>query len=116
MTDQPSLFEPARPHARRTDPVTSDRAVKAIAQDGTLASLIWLHAQCCREADVLMNDSELTEWMERATCQRQQRNVVARARGLMEDGGLLRQAGVHAYQGRDLMHYEIDPANPKENP
>lgn len=113
---QASLFEQNRAHARRTDPVTSDRAVKAIAKDGSLASLIWLHARACRQGGVLMNDTELTEWIERATCERQQRNVIARARGLMEDGGLLRQAGVFSYQGRDLMHYEIDPANTKENP
>lgn len=114
---QASLFQADRPHARRTDPVTSDRAVKAIARDGTLMALIWLHAQACRHDNVLMNDTELWEWIERATTpQRQQRNVIARARGLMEDAGLLRQAGVFNYNGRDLMHYEIDPTNPKENP
>jgi len=113
---QASLFEPARAHARRGDPRTSDATVKSIAKEGTYASLIWVHAQACRQAGVLMNDTELTDWLERAVSKRLQRNVVARARGLMEDAGLLCQAGVFVYQGRELMHYEIDPTNPKENP
>lgn len=114
MSEQPNLFDADRPHARRTDPVTSDRTVKSIAKDGTLAYYVWTYAFLKRAQEEPFNDTELTEWIERATCKRQQRNVIARARGLMEDAGLLRQVGIFYHQGRELMHYAIDPNNPKE--
>jgi len=115
MTEQPTLpFEPARVHARKGDPYTSDQALKAIAKDNTLMHWIWVMADAFRQGNVPFNDTELTILIESATGKRQQRNVIARARGLMEDAGLLRQAGVFVYQGRELMHYEIHPDNPKE--
>lgn len=109
-------FEASRAHARRSDPVTSDRAVKSITKDGTLNNRIWNHAVVARARGVPFNDSELTIWIENETGQRQQRNVIARSRGLMERAGLLRQAGIRAWRNRELMHYEIHPDNPKENP
>lgn len=135
MSEQPSLFvvhdvddepphivqfERSRVHARSTDPYTSDKALKAIAKDGTLMAGIWYFAVHCSTREPYdrvgpFNDSELTEYLEDATGKRQQRNVVARARGLLEDAGLLRQAGVREWDGRELMHYEIDPNNKKEN-
>jgi hypothetical protein len=108
-------IEAARAHARGTDPVTSDRTVKSIARDGTLSWHIWTIAKAYRVGGRPFNDTELTVMIEAATGQRQQRNVIARARGLMEDAGLLRQAGIFPFQGRDLMHYEIHPNNPKEH-
>lgn len=112
MTDQQSLpFEPARVHARRTDPYTSDKALKAVAKDGTLMQLIWTSAKLHRMSGKPFNDTLLTEWIERATCKRQQRNVVARSRGMLEDAGVFRQVGVRDYGGQQLMHYEIDTAS-----
>lgn len=113
---QPTLFDAARPHARRTDPYTSDQALKAIAKDGTLMHWIWWFADIRRDLSEPFNDTQLTEWIEFATGKRQQRNVVARSRGMLEDAGLLRQAGVREYEGRELVHYEIDPNNKKEQP
>lgn len=113
-------FDAARPHARRTDPYTSDQALKAIAKDGTLMAYIWHFAKHCatREPGVRsgpFNDTELTEYIEDASGKRAQRNVVARSRGMLEDAGLLRQAGVREYEGRDLMHYEIQPTKEHGN-
>lgn len=115
MSEQPTLpFEPARVHARRTDPYTSDQALKAIAKDKSLMSWIWFCATLYRDSGEPFNDTQLTEWIERALCRRQQRNVIARSRGLLEDAGMFRQVGVREWMGRELMHYEIDPNNKKE--
>lgn len=116
MTDgDPTLFDAARAHARRTDPFTSDQALKAIAKNDTLMGLIWQAAVVHRAAGRDWNDTELLHWIERASCRRQQRNVIARSRGMLEDAGMIRQTGVKVYDGRPLMHYEIDPNNPKEH-
>lgn len=129
MSEQPELWDAApqmtpeqsaatvvhlpRVHARRTDPYTSDQALKAIAKDGTLMSLIWKYANVYRSRGPF-NDTQMAMWIEVATERRQQRNVIARARGLMEDAGLFRQVGVLDYHNRELMHYEISPNNNKE--
>jgi hypothetical protein len=113
---QRTLFEPSRAHARKTDPYTSDKAVKAIAKDGTLMYWIYLAAQAWRDSGVPFNDTQLTMWVETGTGKRQQRNVIARSRGMLEDAGFFRQVGVLPYKGQLLMHYEIDPNNKKENP
>jgi len=115
MSDQPSLFEPARVHARKGDPYTSDQALKAIAKDSTLMYWIWTVASSFRRLEQPFNDTQLTLWIENCTGKRQQRNVIARSRGMLEDAGMLRQVGVGVYEGRELMHYEIDPSNPKES-
>lgn len=136
MSDQPELWDAApqmtpersaevfekewvkipRVHARRTDPYTSDQALKAIANDGTLMAYIWRFANHCATRDGgPFNDSELTEYIEDASGKRQQRNIVARSRGMLEDAGLLRQAGVRVWEGRELMHYEIQPTKENSN-
>ena len=110
-------FEPSRAHARKTDPYTSDKALKAIAHDGTLMGWIWHLAVVYRdEYHQFFNDSILTWEIEDRSGKRQQRNVIARSRGLLEDAGMLRQVGVRRWWDQDLMHYEIDPNNKKENP
>lgn len=110
----PAHFEPARAHARRTDPFTSDQALKAIAKDGTLMANIWTVARMFRQDQYPFNDTQLTEWVEHLTEHRQQRSVIARSRGLMEQAGMFRRVGVLTYEGRELVHYEIDPNNTKE--
>ena len=116
--EQRVLYDQPRVHARRTDPYTSDQALKAIAKFGKLMYWIWFVAVENRMYGYgrPFNDTQLTEAIELATGQRQQRNVVARSRGMLEDAGMLRQVGVRSYRGRELMHYEIDPNNKKENP
>lgn len=109
------IFEPARVHARRTDPYTSDKALKAIAKDESLMAWIWYFAEVAGEDDQPFNDTWLTEEIEARTGQRQQRNVIARSRGLLVQAGMLRSVGVLTYEGRELVHYEIDPNNNKEN-
>ena len=77
---------------------------------------IWVYASEVRRqfGHPAFNDTMLTAWLEWHTGRRQQRNVVARSRGLLVQAGLLREAGVQSYDGRELMHYEIHPDNPKE--
>lgn len=107
--------EAARPHARRGDPYTSDQALKAIAKDGTLMTHIWEAFTYARMVGVVVNDTYLTERIEQRTSQRQQRNVIARSRGLLEQAGMVRQIGVRTWRNREYMHYEIHPDNPKEH-
>lgn len=107
-------FEPARVHARKGDPYTSDQALRAIARNGSLMYYIWWGARLAATLPMrTFNDTWLWEWVEASSKQRQQRNVIARARGLMEQAGLFRRVGVFPYKGTELMHYEIDP-NHKE--
>lgn len=112
MTQSTLPFPP--PHARKTDPFTSDQALKAIANDTTLMANIWKFAKVYASRGPF-NDSQMTQWIEVHTERRQQRNVIARSRGLLVQAGLLREAGIREYHNRELMHYEIDPNNPKES-
>jgi hypothetical protein len=104
------------PHARRTDPYTSDKALKAIAKDTTLMASIWEAMRYARSLNAYANDTYITERIEQQTNTRQQRSVVARSRGLLEQAGMIRRVGVMEWRGREFMHFEIDPNNPKENP
>lgn len=110
MTNEPSLFD-NRAHARRSDPLSSDITVKSIARDGGLRALI-LRAGRDLEASghQCWNDTELTERIEEITNVRQQRNVVARARGLMEKEDLILRLGAYLFRGRPgVVHFVVNP-------
>lgn len=82
-------------HARLTDPISSEKAVTAIARDGSLARLICNAVVNLTTGSLPLEpgvtDDDLLEYIESTTSKRQQRNVIARARGLLErDGWLLR--------------------------
>lgn len=78
-------------HARLTDPLSSERAVAAIAKDSRLKDHI-LHA-AERLYPVWFDDTDLLELVEEQTGRRQQRNVIARSRGLMERDGVFERMG-----------------------
>jgi len=94
-------------HARRSDPYTSDQAVKAIAKNGSLMNEIHMAARRWINREQGFNDTELTEAIEWSTRTRQQRNVIARSRGLLVQAGILEPVGVFSYQGQPLMHYRL---------
>lgn len=116
MSD-PTLFDlMPDAHARMSDPRSSHRAVAAIAKNGTLKQLIWEYATARYWEDWgrtsipgTFNDTQLWEHLEIRTGQRQQRNVIARARGLMEKDGLFLGIGERLWNGHALEHYTINP-------
>jgi len=121
MSEQPNLFEPARPHARMTDPVSSDRTVKSLGRDGALKRLIW--EAMLKRTDPLSpcNDTLLWQILELLHSPRRfQRSVIARTRGLMQTDGYFLPAGMLMYEGVELYHYRINkdfPSAPtKEKP
>ena len=105
MGEQPLPFEI---HARMGDPRSSEDTVRSIAKDRTLAGLI-LDA-----ADYLMpygfncfDDTDLLERIEEVTGRRHQRNVIARARGLLEPSGQIVRIGPISRPDRrvDTIHF-----------
>lgn len=87
--DQLDLFSQPSPLARTHDPISSHKANLAIAKDGTLARHICdgvLHIHTISPLDGVTDD-DLLGYIETRTAKRQQRNVIARARGLLEREG-----------------------------
>ena len=80
------------PLARTHDPLSSHIANSHIKADKRLADLIIeaVEELYCT-VDIGITDDEIHDYVEQATNKRQQRNVIARARGLLErDGRLVR--------------------------
>ncbi len=112
-----STMSPERPHARRTDPVSSHLTLASLGKDESLKSRVLAAAFTLedRHPDVPWNDTQLTAEVERATRSRQQRNIIARTRDLMTsekigDETVVRwfePVGLDEYDGRSLMHYRI---------
>lgn len=102
-------------HARRTDPRSSDRTVKSIVKDGSLAALVLDAAasleaaavQCGAGDDPCFNDTELWLKIEMTTRRRHQRNVIARTRGLLMGEGRIVAVGPRDFEGRELEHYRL---------
>lgn len=77
------------PLARSTDPTSSHKANLSISKNGTLARLICdgvMHSYRTSPLDAVTDDY-LLEYIETHTAKRQQRNVIARARGILERNG-----------------------------
>lgn len=111
MSTQLDLFQP---HARRSDPLSSDVTVKSIARDGTLKALILDAAATFgldnRRAPRCWNDTMIHARIEELTGRRFQRNVIARSRGLMERDDLIVRIGAWSYQGRPgVVHFSLPP-------
>lgn len=71
-------------YARKGDPASSDRALRTIAKNGTMRGLI-IEALVYHEMPV--SDDMILNYVENITDKRQQRNVIARTRGLLENAG-----------------------------
>lgn len=109
---QASIFDEPTPdvHARMGDPRSSHRTVNSLGRDGVLKRQIWfVFDWMLTRGTPEVNDTQLTELLEQIHRRRYQRNVVARARGLMEDDGFLLGVGERDYCGRMIEHYIINP-------
>ena len=87
------------PTARSTDPISSHLACAAIRQNKTLADLVIqgvvvLSNVAADSGRLPVTDDDLLCYVESMTNKRQQRNVIARTRGLLErDGFFVRVPG-----------------------
>lgn len=97
-TDHPPL-------ARTSDPESSHRANDSIAKDMTLRDHILQAAGRLMSVQECFDDTDLTEAVEDATLRRQQRNVIARSRGLMERDGLFVRVGIVDRGDRRTVHF-----------
>lgn len=105
--------------ARRSDPVSSHIANAIIANDHDLSSKIvngalsyWYQFENHLRPSPLWTDTEMTEYIEWATGRRQQRSVIARARGLLEDiephrycYAPITRIEIRQYERRPMMHF-----------
>jgi hypothetical protein len=86
-------LEPNSPDARTFDPSSSHKAVRRIRTDKGLAKLA---LQSIRDAYVVngnkpVSDDDLLERAERISGKRQQRNVLAKVRGVLEENGYVQR-------------------------
>lgn len=87
------------PNARTTDPISSHLACAAIRKNTTLADriiqgVVVLSTAASDSGRLPVTDDDLLDYVEDITLKRQQRNVIARARGLLErDGFFVRVPG-----------------------
>lgn len=112
------------PRARRADPLSSHLTLASLGKDESLKARVLAAAFRLedRHGGAPWNDTQLTEEIERHTRTRQQRNVIARTRDLMTaelvpgaepphtfewSVGWFRPVGLFAWEGRDLMHYQL---------
>lgn len=96
-------------HARHSDPITSHRAVTAIAADQTLATNIMAAAHRLHQGGQdTFDDTDLLVEIEDAIGRRQQRNVIARSRGLMEADGMFVRVGERPNADRpSTLHFRL---------
>jgi len=86
-------LEPNGPDARTFDPPSSHKAVRQVRTDKGLAKLAY---QAIRDAYAVngnqpVSDDDLLERAERISGVRQQRNVLAKVRGVLEENGYVQR-------------------------
>ena len=91
------------PLARTSDPSSSHIANAKIAADATLAQHIEHAARSLLPQ--WFDDTDLLVLVERQTGRRQQRNVIARSRGLMERDGKFERVGLVQRSDRKTIHF-----------
>jgi hypothetical protein len=100
------------PHARRTDAISSHLALQALGRATSLKAHV-VTAALMLEDPVEVEcwcDTELTAKVEQITRKRQQRNVIARTRGLLEQDGWIEKVGLFDYDGRPHLFFKLTPA------
>ena len=98
---QPAMFDD--PHARRSDPTSSHVVVDTIAKWTSLNNAILACAERCGE--VPFDDTDMTVMVAERYGRPVQRNVVARARGLLEQEGLIERLGLRQREDRRTLHF-----------
>lgn len=99
------------PHARRSDPLSSHLTVQSLGKDTALKARVVTAAMRLsldHEHDEI-NDTMLTMEIERSTGRRQQRNVIARTRGLLEQDGWFERVGLWPFDGRPTVWFKLTP-------
>ena len=100
-----------RAFARMGDPTASQLTLDSISKDRPLREQIVQWAGLRREP---WCDTELWRGLEAATGRRMQRNVIARARGLIEADGLIVRVGEFRFEGRPgvvhFLHHTYNPS------
>lgn len=99
------------PHARRSDPLSSHLTVQSLGRDTALKARVVIAAMRL-DLDAghdEINDTMLTAAIEQATGRRQQRNVIARTRGLLEQDGWFERIGMWPYDGRPTVWFKLTP-------
>ena len=95
-------------HARRSDPIGSHLTVASLCADVSLATLILTAVHIITDEGQPATDDDVQDWIEHRTRKRQQRNVLARARGRLErDGELERVEPVIGRTSRPTVAYVI---------
>jgi hypothetical protein len=101
------------PLARSSDPQSSHLANKAIAENKTLAEWVLIAVRditfCI--GVTCATDDQILEYIENATHKRQQRNVIARARGILERDSKLMRVQSEPRVGVRLF---VKPYSPKD--
>lgn len=99
------------PHARRTDAISSHLALQALGRAQSLKTHVITAALILEDPfGTCWCDTELTEKIEAITGKRQQRNVIARTRGLLEQDGWIEKVGLFDYDGRPHLHFKLTSA------
>lgn len=75
------------PNARTTDPISSHLANHSIRNNKTLVAYVIEAVNVLSRTQVGVTDDDILEYVETATQRRQQRNNLARTRGLLERDG-----------------------------
>lgn len=101
------MLQRADAHARMSDPVSSEIAVVSIGRDLSIRSAILRLAERWSNQARPFTDTMLTDEIEKAWGTRQQRNVIARSRGLIEREGLIERVGLFDVGGRPYMHFQL---------
>jgi hypothetical protein len=98
---QPAMFDD--PHARRSDPTSSHVVVDTIAEWSSLNDALLRAFD--EFGDIPFDDTDLTNMITHTYGRPVQRNVVARARGLLEREGHLTRLGQRQRDGRCTVHF-----------
>lgn len=77
----------AAPNARSSDPISSHLANHSIRNNKTLVAYVIEAVQVLSRSQVGVTDDDILAYVETATERRQQRNNLARTRGLLERDG-----------------------------
>lgn len=99
----PTMTTSSDAHARRSDPLSSHLTVQSLGRDRSLKAVV---VAAALELGTF-NDTELTDKIEELTGRRQQRNVIARTRGLLEADGWFDRIGMWSYLGRPTVHFQL---------
>ena len=104
MSD-PTLFDGIAPHARLTDPVSSELTLQSLGRDTSYNWRIFdAIVRLSQGRLCAVTDDDILYWMEQRYERRYQRNVIARQRGIIRELGWIERVNdVEGPYGRDVV-------------